>query len=327
MRRVLTLLVLVTLCGRGLAQPRDPREAARGKLVEGAGFLADGDYRNALARFQEAYALFPSPKLHYNLALAYLGLGRDADALKAFEAFLAAVPDAPPENRKNAELHVTELRRMVAFVALRCDVDGARVSLDGVTVGTTPLAGSFPVDPGPHQLVVQKADLPPHIEPVVAGKGQRLDLTVTLARRPVVPPDPPPEPNITHPILLTIEPAPSGWRRPAGWTAAVGAGLALAGGTTALVLRDQHWRRFNKHCHYDDDLNRIVDDNLADPSSCQVEARSADRARSLAVAGFATGAALGVAALFLLWPSSTPAPRHACVPTSPGPGFTCALRF
>jgi hypothetical protein len=315
--------MLVTLCGRGLAQTRDPREAARGKLVEGARFLADGDYRNALARFQEAYALFPSPKLHYNLALAYLGLGRDANALKAFEAFLAAVPDAPPENRKNAESHVAELRQVVAFVALHCDADGARVSLDGVTVGTTPLAGSFPVDPGPHQLVVQKADLPPHIEPVVAGRGQRLDLTVTLAR----PSAPPPEPVIQHPILLTIEPAPSAWRRPAGWTAAVGAGLALAGGTTALVLRDQHWRSFNKHCHYDDDSNRIVDDYVADPSSCQAEARSADRARPFAVAGLATGAALGVAALLLLWPWSAPAPRHACGATAPGPGFTCALRF
>src|SRR6516225_2968499 len=51
------------------------RRAARSKLVEGVTLLRQGDYAAALSRFEEAQALVPSPKIEYDLGLAYLGLG------------------------------------------------------------------------------------------------------------------------------------------------------------------------------------------------------------------------------------------------------------
>jgi hypothetical protein len=76
----------------------------------------------------------------------------------------------------------------------------------------------------------------------------------------------------------------------------------------------------------DDDLGRIVDDVLPDASGCEREARRANQARDLAIAGYATGAVLGATALVLLWPSSASSAR-ACAPAAPRLGFTCALRF
>src|SRR5215471_12025381 len=70
------------------------RASARAKLVEGVELLRRDDYAHALARFQEAYALVPSPNIHYDIGLAYLGLGRDIDALYAFDAFLAGADQA-----------------------------------------------------------------------------------------------------------------------------------------------------------------------------------------------------------------------------------------
>ena len=77
---------------------REPRRAA--KLVEGVAALKRGDHQAALTRFEEAYALVPSPKIHYDFGLAYVGLGRTADALAAFERFLAEAPDAPPDSAR-----------------------------------------------------------------------------------------------------------------------------------------------------------------------------------------------------------------------------------
>jgi hypothetical protein len=90
------------------------RAAARAKLVEGVAALKRGDHQAALARFEEAYALVPSPKIHYDFGLAYMGLGRTADALAAFERFLAEARDAPVDKRDKAASMVSTLRARMA---------------------------------------------------------------------------------------------------------------------------------------------------------------------------------------------------------------------
>ena len=72
--------------------------------------LKRDDYRAALARFEEAYALVPSPKIHYDFGLAYVGLARPGEALAAFERFLAEAPDAPADKREKAAGWVATLR-------------------------------------------------------------------------------------------------------------------------------------------------------------------------------------------------------------------------
>ena len=110
-----------------LAQPaietEANREAARAKLVEGVGVAAlkRGDHQAALTRFEEAYALVPSPKIDYDFGLAYVGLGRTADALAAFERFLAEAPDAPPDTREKAASLIPTLRARLAEAAARND--------------------------------------------------------------------------------------------------------------------------------------------------------------------------------------------------------------
>jgi tetratricopeptide (TPR) repeat protein len=116
------------------------RAAARRKLVEGVDALKRGDYQAALARFEEAYALVPSPKIHYDFGLAYVGLERPAEALAAFERFLAEAPDAPPDKRENAASLVSTLRARVAEVSGRNDREAAGA--------TAPAAGPPATAPG-----------------------------------------------------------------------------------------------------------------------------------------------------------------------------------
>ena len=93
------------------------RELARAKLVHGVELLKRGAPAGALAAFQEAYALVPSPKIKYDFGLAYLGLRRDADALSAFEQFLAEAPDAPADKRRRAEQYRETLRARLIVAA------------------------------------------------------------------------------------------------------------------------------------------------------------------------------------------------------------------
>jgi hypothetical protein len=125
------------------------REAARGKLIEGVDLMKRGDYQGALARFQEAWALVPSPKIHYDFGMAYVGLGRPADALAAFERFLAEAPDAPADKREKAAALVTTLRRQVAEASGRDDREAAPggpppVGPPAAASGSPPVAVSSP---------------------------------------------------------------------------------------------------------------------------------------------------------------------------------------
>ena len=136
-----------------LAQPaietEANREAARAKLVEGVAALKRGDHQAALTRFEEAYALVPSPKIHYDFGLAYVGLGRTADALAAFERFLAEAPDAPPDTREKAASLIPTLRARLAEAAARNDGQAMGVApppagAQGATSGQVPGAVSPP---------------------------------------------------------------------------------------------------------------------------------------------------------------------------------------
>jgi hypothetical protein len=133
------------------------RTAARTKLVEGVDALRRGEHQVALEKFQEAYALVPSPKIHYDFGLAHMGLGHSAEALTAFERFLAEARDAPADKRQKAAFHATALRSQVgtATITVNGAVDGTTVSVDARDVGAPPLGGPRYLDPGRHEIAVR----------------------------------------------------------------------------------------------------------------------------------------------------------------------------
>jgi tetratricopeptide (TPR) repeat protein len=157
---------------------RAAAELARGKAVEAEKLYEERDYRAALRKLEEAFALYPSPKIHYNFGLVHRALLREVEALEAFEKFLAEASDAGAEDRATATRHVAELRAAVGVLEITCDTAGAEVFVDGRSGGTTPLARALRVAPGPHQVVIHKAGVPfPYTQRIdaVAGAVVRVD--------------------------------------------------------------------------------------------------------------------------------------------------------
>jgi len=106
-------LVLACFAAQAHAQaPADAgRAAARAKVQEGAALFDAGNFAGALARFDEAYARFPAPAIHFNRAQALRALGRNAEAEQALERFIKEAKDASAEKRAEAEQQLAELRR------------------------------------------------------------------------------------------------------------------------------------------------------------------------------------------------------------------------
>jgi len=86
-------------------------EQARAQFEEGRTAYQAGRYRDAWAKFREAYKLSGRPELLYNIGQTADRLGREEDAIKAFELYLKHTPDAA--NRRDVENRVRALRERV----------------------------------------------------------------------------------------------------------------------------------------------------------------------------------------------------------------------
>lgn len=322
----------------GAAGQADPKAVARAKLVDGGELLKRGEFKEALARFKEAYELVPSPKIHYNFGLSYRGLGRPADAIDAFERFLAEAHDASPDLRANAERFRSELGQQVGTVVLTCDVDGADISVDGRSYGPTPARGPLRLDPGPHQVVVEKAPAAPFTRKVDLSAGQRLTVEVTLASPSTASPIAvPPGPSAPEPIVPPAAPEappapPHSWKWKAGWGLAAG-GVALLGfGLVERMAANSKFREFNRT---DGTLSPCDPDGRTREHGgppCGELLSAGNSLATKATIGFIAGSVLaagGAALLVLTWNETrtTGVASLSCAPAFVTPGLSCGLRF
>jgi hypothetical protein len=335
-------VVVTALAWRAAAAPSEENKAqARALLVDGSRHLQNSEYAEALAKFEQAYELVPSPKIQYNFGICYVNLDRPADAYRAFESFVANAGDAPPANVAKAREYLAKLPRRVAVIQLEGDLTGAEVSVDGRSFGQT---AKVLVDPGPHVLTVDRKGETPYLQRLTAAAGDRFRFDVKFAPPPA-PPEPkhvatieptaPPRTGLPPPPRRDLpEPAPGrAWQRPAGYFAAGLAGALVVGGVGARLMANQKYEDFNdlrgmngvKKC------GRVLMDKGG--PDCQKLLSSGDSWSRLALVGFVGAGAAAVASfvLFFTAPSGKPDVRPevslACAPDVGLRGAACQLRF
>jgi len=298
----------------GGAQDEAARKgAARAKLMEGDALLKQGAYQDALAVFEEAYALYPSPKIHYDFGLAYQGMGRGADALEAFEVFLREVNDAQPEVRAKAVAARDDLLARVGVVRVTADVNGASILIDGREVGRTPYGRDIRLDPGPHMLTVDRGGgLVPFTQRLAvraatvvvvdarfADGAGALHGPPSLASTSSATGDSSRDPTSASAVAGDGAPdgrAPPGWLRPAAWTAA-GIGLAaLTVGAISWAVKESKFKSFNNSAACD---RALPNDG---GTTCHDLVGSGETAKGIAIGAFISAGVFGLAstAAFLL---------------------------
>ncbi|MCC6998008.1 MAG: tetratricopeptide repeat protein [Deltaproteobacteria bacterium] len=215
-------------------------EAARLTQV-GSEAWQRGDHAQALQYFQLAYRVFPSPRLHYNLALALLGQRRTLEAVAELERFLAEAPDAPADARDYASEQLAELGKHLGRVLVEAPA-GASISLDG-----QPAAGITRVAAGRHSVLVRAEGMRAFLAEIEVRAGA---LTTVRARLTPWTDDgaasaaAPTSPAPTRPAPAAPRRARAGgvrwWVLGAFGAAVVGAGLAvwLTGGEVACPGSD-----------------------------------------------------------------------------------------
>lgn len=201
--------------------PSDGDEARtdEAKRLYGLGAEAFAARRNAEAirYFRRAAAIVPSPKLTYNIALAYEELGDTGRAIAEYRDYLrheTEVARADEVRRRVGELERQLGETGVQLLSVTSEPRGAVVRLGTEPVGITPWIGEPPL--GTHEISVELAGYEVRRDRVLLAADRASDLDVTLTPR--------------TPDKAVTERAASPRTQPLTWTfLGVGAGAVLGG--------------------------------------------------------------------------------------------------
>lgn len=164
------------------APPRARRAEANRHFKAGLSQLNAGNPNAALAEFEAAHAILPSPVVQYNIGLAQKELFRYPEAIAAIERYLAD-PRVSGERRREAEALVAELRAQIVDVTLAELPDGARVVVDGRWVGDAPL-GPIPMVTGRHLVEITADGFVPARREVSIAAGMEAEIPIPLIASP-----------------------------------------------------------------------------------------------------------------------------------------------
>ena len=143
------------------SQDAQQEEKAQALLREGSALYKQANFAAALAKFEAAYAVFPSPKLQFNIGQANRELGRPVEAVTAFDWFVTDAFDASPELLAEARQSSADLKARLGRLQVDSSVPAAHVNIDGKYVGATPLSRTVWAMPGPHRVAVTIQDICP----------------------------------------------------------------------------------------------------------------------------------------------------------------------
>ena len=180
-----SILTAVTLAGalHGTARA-DADDEARARYERALSLYEDGVYDAALVELRRAYELRPSYKLLYNIGQVRLALKDYAGALEAYQQYLRDGGGQIPAARVEAvQKEMARLEQRVARLDVQVDVAGAEVSVDDVSVGTSPLAGPLLVNSGTRRLTVRHPDYPQQTVRVSIAGGEQKGVPISLAGR------------------------------------------------------------------------------------------------------------------------------------------------
>lgn len=179
---ILAAVVLLAAPARADDTRAAKREADR-HFKTGVKLFEESKYSEALAEFEQAYALASHPLVLYNLAATHRALSQYAQAVDFYNRFLAEGKGVvKPAQLAKGQRELDDVLRLIARVDVTTEPEGARVSVDGREVGPTPLGQPLILGPGDHVVSATLAGYEPAERSVRVAAGDTLAVALTLAK-------------------------------------------------------------------------------------------------------------------------------------------------
>jgi len=175
---------------------------AKKSFASGEAKIKANDFAGALADFQAADAIKSAPQTARYIGLAQDKLGNHADAVTAYERFLADVPPKMTKEADEAKARVAEIKAMPGKLHIETTPAGATVTIDG-----KPASSPTPVDteaaPGHHTLHLSADGRVAQDKEIDVTFASKQDVRVELEAVP-----PPAAAPVAPPVAVTPAPPP-----------------------------------------------------------------------------------------------------------------------
>ena len=215
------LVVALVVAAPGKTKPAapppaaaDPTAKAKEAFMTGQRFYKEARYADAIAKFEEAYAIKPSPVLFYNIGRCHEQLGDVPRALRAYRDYLRMQSDAKDKDTVNDAIANLERRlkeKGLQQLMVFADPPTAIIEVDGKVLGNSP--ASVELTAGNHKLLVRADGYEPTERAFVMQTSRATEMTINLrpAGKPMEPPPPPPPlvdvPKKEDPKVATLTPS------------------------------------------------------------------------------------------------------------------------
>jgi tetratricopeptide (TPR) repeat protein len=157
----LLLLLTSSVMAAKPADNSNTTEMARANFHHGVQLYNEGSFEAALAEFRKAHQISPNYRLLYNIAQTYFELH---DYVNSFKALKQYVQEGGNEIAADRRIEVNalnqKLEERIAFLDIECNLDGADIRIDDLSVGVSPLASAVLVNAGPRRISAVKLGHP-----------------------------------------------------------------------------------------------------------------------------------------------------------------------
>ncbi|HTM19357.1 MAG TPA: hypothetical protein VL172_02580 [Kofleriaceae bacterium] len=245
-RAGLAAAALLLAAGSAAAGPRDDAAA---RLDQGVAAYRGARYQEALGLFQDAYALFPSHKILFNIGRTLEALGHWPQAAQAYDLYLTEAGTDAGERTMTARAALDRLALSLGRLQFQGDLAAAALTIDGAPV-ILPAHRRVYVTAGRHVVSAAAPGLVRRRIAIEVGAGEEQPVVLRLV--PVVVARPAPAARPAAPTLPPPAPHASGRGHRWTWMAA-GTAAALAGGGLYAGWRaDRAYREYQQATNPED---------------------------------------------------------------------------
>lgn len=117
----------------------------------------DSNWEGAYTEFKTAYEMSKEARVLRNVAVCEKNLKRYADAIATLQRALVEGADFEPQLVQQVKDEIDILMPLTSVVTIEVDEPGAEVAVDGRTLGTSPLSGTFRVNVGERSFTAKKS--------------------------------------------------------------------------------------------------------------------------------------------------------------------------
>lgn len=319
-RIVVTVILSLAWIRPAHAENAQELASVRSQYDAAASLFTQKDYEGARKLLLEIWGQRKTADVATLLGQIEVKLGHHADAAKYLAFASANFP--PTEPVKHGEVirgWLVDEKKRVITCEVTSNPDGAAVSVDGVEIGTTPLATPVFMDPGLHIVVLKKDGYKLADRSINASAGASEVWNAKLVPLEAATPATESKPEGKDKVaVVPISPPPDttpASSKPNPWILVGGGVVALGALATGLVFD------LKAHSKYDKarDLRAQLDSGSCSTSSGNVDtscsslldhAKQGDRYRNIETVSFVVAGAVALGTVtYWLWPRAKPTER------------------